>query len=250
MTLPDSVLARQWWRQPSFGLILALCASLVMYPFADIAKPLRTIAQLVDVVVVLIVVRLIRANTRSSVSASSEEHISTSARMFTSGWILSIPLLGLQAAHLFTSQPSVELALLVMQVVFFGYAVLALLVYVLADDIVTLDELFALEAIYVLIALLWASAYAIVVHFAPDAIFINSTNNSKNHVSFADLVYYSMTTLTSTGYGEITPVHPAARALAMLQQWAGVMFVGILIARLAGMHRFYKRAPADTEKQR
>jgi Ion channel len=51
-------------------------------------------------------------------------------------------------------------------------------------------------------------------------------------------MYYSMTTLTSTGYGEITPVHPAARSLAMLQQWVGVMFVGILIARLAGLHQF------------
>ena len=46
-----------------------------------------------------------------------------------------------------------------------------------------------------------------------------------------------MTTLTSTGYGEITPVAPAARALAQLQQVVGVLFVAILIARLTGRYR-------------
>ena len=54
---------------------------------------------------------------------------------------------------------------------------------------------------------------------------------------FGDLVYYSLTTLTSTGYGEITPVSPSARALAMLQQVVGVLFVAILISRLTNLYR-------------
>jgi hypothetical protein len=46
-----------------------------------------------------------------------------------------------------------------------------------------------------------------------------------------------MTTLTSTGYGDITPLSPPARALAMLQQVTGVLFVAILIARLTTLGR-------------
>jgi hypothetical protein len=114
---------------------------------------------------------------------------------------------------------------------------------VLRDDIVTMDEMFAIACTYGLIALLWASAYALVVHFDPAAIYINPTNTLDGVVSWSDLVYYSMTTLTSTGYGEITPVSPSARALAMLQQVLGVLFVAILIARLTGLHRSSRPAP-------
>jgi len=110
-----------------------------------------------------------------------------------------------------------EPPLLALQVFFHAYAVIALLGYILTDTVITLDELFAIGAVYVLLALLWASAYALLVHYWPEAIFINPTNNPDGSVSFADLVYFSMTTLTSVGYGEITPVMPAARALAMLQ---------------------------------
>ena len=85
--------------------------------------------------------------------------------------------------------------------------------------------------------LLWASAYAIVIHYDANAIFINPSNNPDGTTGFGDLVYYSLTTLTSTGYGEITPVSPAARALAMLQQIVGVLFVAILISRLTNLYR-------------
>jgi len=46
-----------------------------------------------------------------------------------------------------------------------------------------------------------------------------------------------MTTLASTGFGEVTPVSPAARALTLLPQWLGVIFVAIVIARLSSLYR-------------
>jgi hypothetical protein len=212
---------RGWWRQPSASMLLVLAASLVVHPWADASKLLRLTAQCVDIVVVLMVVRMIRA-----------EHL-----LWTSGWLIGVPTVALQVAYLLAPGPEVELAMLGALVVFHAYAVVAMLTYVLRDDVVTLDELFAIASTYVLLALLWASAYAIVVHFDPAAIFINPTNDVDGRTTWPDLVYYSMTTLTSTGYGEITPVSPAARALAMLQQLVGVLFVAIVIARLTGLNR-------------
>jgi hypothetical protein len=66
---------------------------------------------------------------------------------------------------------------------------------------------------------------------------INEANDPDGRTTWADLVYYSMTTLTSTGYGDITPLSPPARGLAMLQQVTGVLFVAILIARLTTLGR-------------
>jgi hypothetical protein len=52
----------------------------------------------------------------------------------------------------------------------------------------------------------------------------------------SELLYFSFTVLTSTGFGDITPVHPVARMLCVLQQVVGILFVAILIARLAGTY--------------
>ena len=49
-------------------------------------------------------------------------------------------------------------------------------------------------------------------------------------------MYFSFTVLTSTGFGEITPATPMARALIVVEQVPGVMYVAFLIARLANMY--------------
>jgi hypothetical protein len=183
MTLDARQLVRPWWRQPSFVMLSLLLASLVLYPFADYAREYRVIVQVVDIAIVLQVVHLVRAV----------------GYWIPLGWLLSVPLVALQVATLATAARWIEPSLLSMQVLFHGYAVVALLAYILNDTVITLDELFAIAAAYVLMALLWASAYALLVHFHPHAIFINPTNNPDGVVSFAELVYFSMTTLTSVG---------------------------------------------------
>ena len=54
--------------------------------------------------------------------------------------------------------------------------------------------------------------------------------------AFYRLLYFSFTTLTTAGYGDITPVTDQARSFVMIEQFSGVFFVGILIARLAGLY--------------
>ena len=61
--------------------------------------------------------------------------------------------------------------------------------------------------------------------------------NLETEGKFGEIYGKVWVTLTSTGYGEITPVSPAARALAMLQQIVGVLFVAILISRLTNLYR-------------
>ena len=72
-------------------------------------------------------------------------------------------------------------------------------------------------------------------YFQPGAFTINPANDIYWRVTWWDLLYFSFTTLTSTGYGEITPVTSHARSLVMLEQITGVMYVALLVARLANM---------------
>ena len=55
-------------------------------------------------------------------------------------------------------------------------------------------------------------------------------------LDWATMMYFSFTVLTSTGFGEITPVTDMARALIVVEQVLGVMYVAFLIARLANRY--------------
>ncbi len=52
----------------------------------------------------------------------------------------------------------------------------------------------------------------------------------------AVMFHLSIATLTSTGYGDITPVAPFARSLAALEQLIGVFYIAVLISRLVGLY--------------
>jgi len=51
-----------------------------------------------------------------------------------------------------------------------------------------------------------------------------------------ELFYFSFVTLTTLGYGDITPIHPLARSLATMEAIVGVTFLATFLARLVGLH--------------
>ena len=53
--------------------------------------------------------------------------------------------------------------------------------------------------------------------------------------SLADSLYVTVQTLTTVGYGDITPVHPLARAVAVLEALTGQLYLTILLARLVSL---------------
>lgn len=56
------------------------------------------------------------------------------------------------------------------------------------------------------------------------------------HFDMPEFLYFSFTVLTSTGFGDLSPLSPPARSLCIVEQLGGVLFVSILIARLAGVY--------------
>ena len=64
---------------------------------------------------------------------------------------------------------------------------------------------------------------------------------------FADFLYYSFSTLTTLGYGDIAPVSRHARVFASMEAITGVLYVALLIARLVGM---YARSGPPTSEPR
>jgi hypothetical protein len=91
-------------------------------------------------------------------------------------------------------------------------------------------------AVYLLLGLMWASAYALLYQLHPDA-FAGALGAALIPQTW---IYYSFVTLTTVGYGDITPVHPVARSLAIAEALTGQLYLAITLAHLValrvGMH--------------
>jgi hypothetical protein len=87
---------------------------------------------------------------------------------------------------------------------------------------------------FLLIGVIFAQAYRLLLDFVPGAFSIAGAASEGVNVGQIPF-YFSFVTLTSTGYGDIVPVHPLARSLAVLEATTGQLFLAILVARLVAM---------------
>lgn len=111
--------------------------------------------------------------------------------------------------------------------------VVYLLRYVFRPEVMTADKLFGAAAGYLMLGVLWSYFYVLVDYAFPSSF---SIGGQVEPLEYLDSLYFSMTVITSTGFGDIVPVSRQARAICMVEQIAGALFVAILIARLAGVY--------------
>jgi hypothetical protein len=89
--------------------------------------------------------------------------------------------------------------------------------------------------LYLCIAVAFAALYEIVLTLIPNSISGVAPRGSYL-VWGRGLVYYSLTTLTSTGFGDIIPTHPLARSLSNLEAVMGQLFPATLLTRIVTLH--------------
>jgi hypothetical protein len=106
-----------------------------------------------------------------------------------------------------------------------------ILVQTLRDGPITSHRLQGAVAAYLLLGIIWACAYALVGALHPGA-FSGPVSASDGPRAF---YYFSFVTLATLGYGDVLPVHPAARSLATLEAVTGTLYLAILLARLVSL---------------
>jgi hypothetical protein len=102
---------------------------------------------------------------------------------------------------------------------------------VYAPGRITSARLQGAAVIYLTIGLLFAAAYGLIWAVTPGA-FTNLHGAPGSDSVTAELLYFSLTTLTTVGYGDISAVDPFARSLANLESVLGVFFIAITVTRL------------------
>lgn len=141
------------------------------------------------------------------------------------GWLF--PSLAGEVAHLATSSA------------FLGFVIARILRHLFSQRIVTFNTISEAFCLYLLLGFLWALLYELALVLDPAALFVPArAGEIEVHriARFVELMYFSFTTLTTLGYGDIVPRAALARMLAVLEAIAGQAILVVLIARLVGLH--------------
>ena len=204
-------------RHPCGLLLAAQLLGVCLYPFMEDSGPGRTAFVIFG----------------NSVLALALWVVNRNPTVNWIGWILALPAAGLSiAAWLADSDSLLAWSHLLESAVYF-YAAAGLIFYMLADHRVTLDEFLAAGATFTLLAWAFAFSFSVCQQWFPGS--FTAAQNPENPRTWMELLFLSFSTLSSVGLSDILPVKPAARSLIMLEMFAGVMYIAIVVSRLIAL---------------
>ena len=201
-------------REPSAVLLAAQLAGVLLYPFMDSEGVGRALFSVFGIAILGLVVLAVRSTPATvllliqAITGSSE-------------------LLPYSSA---------------LETVLYFYAAGALIAYMLADHVITRDELFAVGATFTLVA--WGFAYLFTVVQAIEPGSFIAAVDPDGARSWMELLFLSFTTLSSTGLSDVVPVKDFARSVVMLEQLAGLAYVAMVVSRLVGLLVMNRRGDA------
>ena len=157
-------------------------------------------------------------------------------------WCLALPSVALSLAAALLKQPNLMVYAHLLEGALYFYTAGSLIAYMLGDHRVTSDELFAAGATFTLLAWAFAFAFSVCQQWYPGS-FIAAVNPQAQR-TWMELLFLSFSQISGVGLSDVTPVQPQARALVMLEQFAGVMYIAVVVSRLIGL-TVLSRKPAE-----
>lgn len=204
-------------RHPSGLLLAAQLLSLLLYPLMDDSRDGRVLFSAVALVVVPLAVWVVRGSRAANWIA----------------WTLAVPAMALSLLAIVLAQPSLIVASAVLESALYFYAAGSLIRYMLDDHQVSADELFAAAATFTLLAWGFAYAYMVCQAWFPDS--FTGMVEPERPRRWIELLSLSFSNLSGVGSGDILPLSPQARALMMLEQFAGVGYIAAVVGRVIGL---------------
>ena len=203
--------------RPHVLLFVCLGAMLAVFPLVEQSDVGRCVVNLLTVAAIVLALYRVR------VSRSGVLIVAVLGGLAVAGQIL----------HELALAPHSGFASAFAQTLFYAIAAALMSIYMMGDTRVTIDELFAAATAFMLLALAWASGYWCIQYLNPGA-FVSANPVLPDQRTWFEFLYLSMTTISTTGFGDVVPVSSAARAAVMTEQYVGVLYVAVMISRLAG----------------
>ena len=120
--------------------------------------------------------------------------------------------------------------------VFLVGCIAAILTYVFKSPRVTLDTIFAAVVAYFLVSIIFSTLYSIVYSFNPASFNLTFSNIvTEPHLLMTEMIYFSLSTIVGVGFGDILPLLPFPRMVAVVEAVVGHFYMAVLIGWLVGM---------------
>jgi len=148
-------------------------------------------------------------------------------------FVLVLPLVIVTWSIYFVEIKTLSFLTRIFGALFFAYAAINILRIISKSETVTRETIFAAIVAYLLIALMWAFLYMILERVSPGS-FSFPDNGFQGEMMRYE--YLSFVTITTLGYGDITPVTDKASALVIIEAVIGQIYLVVLVAWLVGMH--------------
>lgn len=202
--------------------LLSLAVLLVASPFLEKLKTGKMLESILMTAVLISGVMAVGKNHRTLLIASG-----LAAPAFVGKWL----------THLWPDQVTHNLYLFP-ALLFMIFIVSQLVRFILTSPGVNMEVLCAGLSMYLLLGMTWAFAYVLVDRMVPGAFVLPAGDQMLGSTSF----YFSFITLSTVGYGDITPASNVARMLAAAEAITGTLFVAVFIARLVALYSTATRA--------
>ncbi len=106
---------------------------------------------------------------------------------------------------------------------------------VLFTGSVDLNKIIGAVALYLLIGFIWSLLYTILLEFSPNA--LTGVEAGPWYDNMPITTYFSFVTLTTLGYGDISPATPLAEVFVILEAVLGMFYLAVIVASLVGSLR-------------
>ncbi len=155
--------------------------------------------------------------------------------MFRIGVTLAVSWVTLEVVYLFSQVEALVVIGLLVALVFVALVGFITMRDVLYGGEVDQNRLMGAMCVYLLIGLAWAFVFTLIHVVSPTSFEGIAGSTTEVHAQAIQFLYYSFVTLTTLGYGEITPASPVAQTLAYMEAVSGQFYLTILVAALVGM---------------
>ena len=215
---------RSWIKENRFLILLAMLLILLMAaPLAPLLRRPLLVGLVINLSLSMIVVSAFFAASRGRVILII---------------VLCIAVIGIKGLFLWLGGTSVQMLDGVATIGFLLLMIVLTLRHVFTSQRVTSDTVAASLCVYLLLGLLFANFYSLVDILQGGAFIFPEGSTMEMRMGREHThvpLYYSFVTLTTLGYGEITPVTAISRMLASVEAFLGPVYLAVLVARLVGV---------------
>lgn len=153
---------------------------------------------------------------------------------FSIGIILAITGIILSAINFFVPSNNIQLLSLGVVLIFCILSAILAMKQILFSGRISTNKLVGSICIYLLMGVIWALMYLFIDLLTVDAFSGLSQHTDKQAIW--EFLYFSFVTLSTLGYGDISPLNELARSLVYLEAICGQFYIAILVASLVGAH--------------